>query len=71
MDRELNMEGAFLGNPDKLKGKTVLIVDDIITTGATMNHCANAILKAGAKSVFGISIAKTMKGHSSQGITRR
>lgn len=60
MERETNMEGAFCGNPATLKGKDVLLVDDIITTGATMNHCASSLLTAGARSVYGISLAKTI-----------
>lgn len=59
-ERSLNMEGAFFGNTAKLKGRSVLLVDDIITTGATMNHCAKAILESGARCVDGISVAKTM-----------
>jgi len=50
---------AFWGNPAKLKGRRVLLVDDIITTGATINHCSAALLKAGAINVSVISIAKT------------
>lgn len=59
-EREQNMAGAFSGNPATLKGKDVLLVDDIITTGATMNQCAAAILESGARSVYGISLAKTI-----------
>jgi competence protein ComFC len=59
IDRNLALEGAFCANPAKLKGRNVLLVDDIITTGATVNHCAAALLQAGAKEVYAISIAKT------------
>ena len=59
IERDLALEDAFLGNPDKLKGKTVLLVDDIITTGATINHCAYAMKAAGAQEVFALSVAKT------------
>jgi len=44
-----------------LKEGDVLLVDDIITTGATVNHCSDALLKAGAEKVYAISIAKTFR----------
>ncbi len=61
IDREMNMRGAFSVNPATLNGKRILLVDDIITTGATMNFAASALLEAGASDVFGISIAKAIK----------
>jgi competence protein ComFC len=59
-ERMLNMEDALLGIPAKLKGRNVLIVDDVVTTGATMQNCAKAILEAGAYQVFGISVARSV-----------
>ena len=61
IERNLSIEGAFWANPAKLKGRSVLLVDDIITTGATVNHCSDALLKAGAEKVYAISIAKTFR----------
>ncbi len=58
--RQENVFDAFWGNPDRLKGKGVLIVDDIITTGATMENCNKALLAAGASRVFCISIARVL-----------
>ncbi len=45
---------SFVSKED-VKGKTVLLVDDIITTGSTVNECSKMLLKAGAKEVFCLS----------------
>jgi ComF family protein len=63
-DRFRNMNDAFFGNPAKLKGKSILVIDDIITTGATMNQCAKALFKAGADKVYGLSVAKTIRNQA-------
>jgi competence protein ComFC len=56
--RFINVEGAFSGNPAKLIGKKVLLVDDVITTGATMINCTKALLASGASKVYCISVAR-------------
>ena len=43
--------------PDNVDGKRVLLVDDVITTGATAAACAQALLDAGAQSVFAVALA--------------
>ncbi len=58
--RFLNVEGAFSGNPAKLSDKNVLLVDDVITTGATMINCTKALLTSGASKVFCISVARVI-----------
>jgi len=59
-ERILNVEGAFLGNPANIKGKGVLIIDDVITTGATMVNCTKALLNSGATKVFCLSVARVI-----------
>ena len=61
-DRYKNMKDAFETLPNtskKLYGKICLLVDDVITTGATTNSCARVILASGAKSIIAASAALT------------
>ena len=56
--RRANVLGAYrVLNPDAVKGKRVLLLDDIITTGATISECAKTLLAAGAKEVYGAAVA--------------
>ena len=55
--RQNNVINAFWAN-SAVKGKTVLLVDDVFTTGATMQAAAIALYGAGAKSVKGFALAK-------------
>ena len=43
-----------------LAGKRVLLVDDVVTTGATANACSRALLRAGAESVDVLSFARVV-----------
>jgi ComF family protein len=59
-ERQKNMKDAFEIRPnttEKIHGKVCLLVDDIITTGATMNSCAKEIFKADPKSIIAASAA--------------
>jgi ComF family protein len=63
--REKNMKGAFSvtkGGNSRLKGKKVILIDDVYTTGATLNACANALKKAGTKEVIVLTLARALKG---------
>lgn len=56
--RAANLQGAFdLVRPAEVGGKRVLLIDDIFTTGATMDECARTILRAGAQAVAGFVLA--------------
>jgi len=57
-ERALNVSNAFkVKNVGKVKGKNILIVDDVCTTGATLLECGIAMYKAGAGSVYACSVA--------------
>jgi ComF family protein len=58
-ERMRNLKGAFSANMD-LTGKIVLVVDDVFTTGATINEVARALKEAGAKEVRGITAARSV-----------
>jgi predicted amidophosphoribosyltransferase len=53
-----NVRGAFYADPNGVQDEVVLIIDDLFTTGATMSACAQALLEARAKMVFGMSVAR-------------
>jgi len=57
-ERLLNVDGAFWADPQKVKGAAVLVVDDVATTGATLRSCSQALLSAGAASVWCLSLAR-------------
>lgn len=56
--RALNVEEAFSAVAMQVEGRTILLVDDVITTGATMQAAAFALKAAGAAAVYGASYAR-------------
>lgn len=54
--RQENMRSAFTADPSLVAGKAVAIIDDVCTTGATLDACADAALVAGARSVYGLTV---------------
>jgi competence protein ComFC len=56
--RRRNVEGAFKALPEVVNGKVVMIVDDVMTTGSTMEACAKALLEAGAKGVYCLTLGR-------------
>jgi len=57
-ERLRNMEGVFaISNPDLVRGRLVILLDDIITTGATVRDATRALLSAGARAVHVVSVA--------------
>lgn len=57
--RRRNLEGAFrIGDAEAVRGREVLLVDDLLTTGATANICAQVLLRAGAERVWVATVAR-------------
>lgn len=57
-ERFANVAGAFrVKQPEQVEGKQILLVDDVVTTGATAAACTQALLAAGAESVFVLAMA--------------
>ncbi len=65
--RDLNYDKRFINvidryetvNNIKFRGKAVLLIDDVFTTGATINECSRILLLAGAAKVFSITIVRS------------
>lgn len=57
-ERQSNVVGAFACPDRKLSGRQVLLIDDVSTSGATLDACAGALKSAGAGSVWGLVMAK-------------
>ena len=55
--RRDNMAGAFDCGSD-VSGRSFILVDDVCTTGSTLNACGEALLAAGASSVWGLALAR-------------
>jgi ComF family protein len=61
-ERRRNLRGVFsVPDPEKLRGRHVLLVDDIYTTGATARACSAALKKAGAASVWVATVARAQR----------
>jgi len=57
-ERRSNVSGAFSCRDHRLKGKQVLLIDDVATSGATLDACAAALKADGASSVWGLTLAR-------------
>jgi ComF family protein len=61
-ERAQNISGVFIiKNTNPIKGKRILLVDDVMTTGATFKEMRKVLLKAGATAVYGITFCRVVR----------
>lgn len=59
-ERRRNVSGCFsVKNPELVQGKNVILIDDVVTSGATISEAVSALKRAGAKNVLALTVAKT------------
>lgn len=63
-ERRHNVEDVFFCGSSLVMGKDIMIVDDVCTSGATLDACARSLKKAGVKRVFGITLAREVLNRS-------
>ncbi len=57
-ERRAIVAEAFAGRPERVEGRRILLVDDVVTTGATLDACSKALIDAGAASVRCVTFAR-------------
>lgn len=71
-ERMENIKNAFLvENPSKVQGKRILLVDDVFTTGLTVNECTKELLEAGAAYIDVLTLARPLKNDRTRHRTKR
>jgi ComF family protein len=64
--RAENVAGAFRGDARLAEDRNYLLVDDVATSGATLAACAQALLDAGARQVYALTLARALPHHGLQ-----
>lgn len=63
VERRQNVENAFVADAKQIAAKNVLLIDDVATTGATLDACAVALFDAGASAVYGLTLTRPRQSH--------
>jgi len=61
-ERRENVHGAFQAGRG-VNGKTILVLDDVATTGSTLSSSAEALFSSGAKDVYALTVARALPHH--------
>lgn len=57
-----NVKGVFnVIKPENIRGRKILLVDDVMTTGATFSELRHVLMKAGAKEVYGVTFCRIVR----------
>ena len=63
--RRANLRGAFVvARPEQIAGREIILVDDVYTTGTTVQECARVLRRAGAAEVYVATVARVLKGEA-------
>jgi len=60
--RRDNVKDAFFAPSSQVQGKRILVIDDVTTSGATIEACAQALTVGGAERVYGLTLARAVQG---------
>ncbi len=61
--RSENVRDVYQADPSKVKRKSILLMDDVATTGSTISSGADALLSAGAREIYALTIARALSHH--------
>lgn len=61
--RKENVREAYQADPSVVTRKSILLMDDVATTGSTVSACTDALLSAGASEVYALTIARALSHH--------
>lgn len=67
-ERQENVRNAFRADQGRVKGRIVLLMDDVATTGSTLSSCAQALYAAGARDVFALTVSRALPRHGLQDV---
>ena len=60
VQRLINLKNSFsIKSPEEISGKRILLIDDLITTGATFNECSKLLIESGAKEVIALALTSS------------
>ncbi len=62
--RRENVQNAYQADPEIVRWKSILLMDDVATTGSTISSSTEALMSAGARDVYAITIARALPHHS-------
>ena len=63
LQRQENVQNAFKSDRELVAGKTVLVMDDVATTGSTLSSSSEALLSCGAREVYALTVARALPQH--------